>query len=223
MKSNEDLQIYIQQALKESLSWDTAAIGVTVRNGIVILSGIMEHSAKKTAVENVVKKIPGVKAIVEQIEVRISSWEQKNDNDIATEVVNAFKASINAPGDAIKIKVENGWVTLTGELEWNYQKEAAKQAASNLRGVKGVINNIIINSETTVEVHRETIERALKSHTAIDSKEIFVTVSGKNVTLSGTVDSWYEKELAGRIVWKAPGVTNVDNQLSVGYEGTTLY
>jgi len=173
---------------------------------------------KKIEAENAAKNVSGVKAVVEKIEINFGGYGKKNDNEIAKEVLNAYKWNWEVPEDKVKVKVENGWVTLEGQLEWNYQKEAAKKAVNTLDGVMGVTNNITIKSETHDEVEKKDIENALERNWSIDDTEIKVKVSGNTVTLNGTVESFYQKDEAERIAWNAPGVWNVDNELVIEYD-----
>ncbi|WP_298154130.1 BON domain-containing protein [Flavobacterium sp.] len=190
-------------------------INVSDFNGRITLTGNVNERADKSEAETIARSMAGVTSVVNEIDVTANPWEEKRDIEIAAELINVFRWNWNTLNDNIAATVVNGWVTLSGELEWNYQKEAAKVAAGNLIGVKGVTNNITIRTANDVEVHRETIERALKSHAEVDVEHIAVTVSGHDLTLSGSVDSLYQKELAGRIAWKAPGVIHVNNELIV--------
>ena len=155
--------------------------------------------------------------MVEKIEIKFNGTGNTTDSDIATEVINAFKWNWEIPSDKVKVKVEAGWVSLDGNLNWNYQKEAAKKAVCKLNGVKGVNNNIKIQSEINNEIEKKDIENALGRNWSIDDSDIKVKVSGHKVTLNGVVDSWYQKDEAGRIAWNAPGVWNVENELLVDY------
>ena len=220
MKDNEILQRDVQDALKWETQLNTAEIEVTAKNGIVTLTGIVDAPEKKTKAQNTAKQISGVLEVFENIEVKINSWEQKNDIDIAQEVLNAFKWNWNTLNNSIEVQVENGQVTLSGELEWQYQKEAASRVVNNLIGVKGVINNIRIDPNLTAPINKEVIKKALKNHIAIDLAVITVKVDKNEVVLEGTVDSLYQKELAEKITWKAPGVRNVKNNLKVIHEHT---
>ncbi|GAB2583820.1 BON domain-containing protein [Spirosoma areae] len=215
MKTNENLQQDVEDAIKWEPSLNAAEIGVTAKDGIVTLSGIVNSYAKKLEAEDAAKNVAGVKAVVEKIDIKFGVTGVKNDNDVATEVVNAFKWSWEVPDDNVKVKVEHGWVTLEGAVEWNYQKEAAKKAIKNLAGVKGVTNNITIKAQSRDEIERKDIERAFVRSWALDDRDIQVEVSGNRVTLNGTVDSLYQKDEAGRIAWNAPGVWNVDNELVI--------
>lgn len=167
--------------------------------------------------ENAAKKVIGVKALVENIEVKFPSSWSKTDAEVAKEVLNALKFNYSIPDDSIKVKVEDGRVTLEGELPWNYQKEEAASAVKYLTGVKGVINNIQIKSETDDAIQKKDIEDALRRSTIYDNG-IKVSVSGTTVTLTGTANSWYQKEEAGRIAWKTPGIWHVENELEVDYD-----
>ena len=219
MKNNAELQKNVQDAIKWEPSLNAAEIGVTVKDGVVTLTGVVDSYSKKSEAEDAAKNVAGVKAVVEKIEIKnSSSWGKKDDNEIATEVVNAFMWNWKVPNDKVKVKVENGWVTLEGELEWNYQKVAAKNAVRNLSGVKGVSNDIKIKAETQDQIEKKDIENALARNWSLDRHHIQVKVSGNNVTLSGTVDSWYQKDEAGRIAWNAPGVLAVNNELHVEYD-----
>jgi osmotically-inducible protein OsmY len=218
MKTNEDLQHDVQNALKWEPLLKAAEIGVGVKDGVVTLTGIVDSYAKKAEAEDAAKNVAGVKAVVEKIEIKLGTQGAKNDNEIATEVVNAFKWSWEVPSDKVKIKIEDGWVTLSGEVAWNYQKEAAKKSVRNLTGVKGVTNSITIKAESHEAVEQKEIEYALKRNWSLDGEDIHVNVSGTNVTLSGTVDSWYQKDEAGRIAWNAPGVWSVNNELTIDYQ-----
>jgi len=218
MKNDEILQRDVQDAIKWEPQLNTAKIEVTAKNGIVSLNGIVDLLEKKIKALKTAKQVPGVLDVLENINVKINSWEQKNDKDIAKAVADAFKWNWNTINDGIQVEVENGLVTLTGELEWFYQKEAAARAVNNMIGVKGIINNIRIDSRLTVPINKEIIQRALKNHVAIDLATITVEVSINEVTLEGTVDSLYQKELAEKITWKAPGVRNVKNNLIVVHE-----
>jgi osmotically-inducible protein OsmY len=218
MKTNENLQKDVQDAIKWEPLLHAAEIGVTVKDGVVTLTGIVDNHIKKTEAETAAKNVKGVKAVVEKIEIRYNSfWNDKSDLEIANAIISALKWNWNVPNDTIKIKVENGWVTLDGELAWNYQREAAKNAVKNLEGVKGIYNNIKINSDHTDTIEKEAIEKALSRNWSINDNDIEVKVKANEVTLAGVVSSYFQKDEAEKIAWNAPGVWSVNNELSVGY------
>lgn len=219
MKTNEELQKDVQNAIKWEPLLHAAEIGVSVKDGVVTLTGIVDGYTKKTEAENAAKNVKGVKVVVEKIEVKYDlSYDKKDDNDIADEILNAYKWNWQVPNDKVKVKVEKGWVTLDGELNWNYQKTAAKDAVSKLMGVVGVVNNITIKSISKEAVEKEDIENALNRNWSLSSEDIYVHVSDHKVTLTGTVGSWYQKDEAARIAWNAHGVWMVDNELEIEYE-----
>lgn len=217
MKANTKLQREVQDAIAWEPLLHAAEIGVTAKDGVVSLTGIVDSYAKKTEAESAAKKVAGVKALVENIEVKFPNSWKKTDTEVATEVLNAFKSNYTIPDNNIKIKVEDGWVTLEGELPWHYQKEEAARAVKHLTGVKGVISNIKIKSETDDPIQKKDIEDALKRSSIYDI-DIKVSVLGTTVTLTGTANSLYQKEEAGRIAWKTPGIWNVKNELEINYE-----
>ena len=216
MKSNAELQTDVQNAIKWEPLMNAAEIGVTAKDGIVSLTGVVDSYAKKMEAENAAKKVNGVKAIVENIEVKFPSSWSKNNIEIANEVLSALKSNWSVPNDKVTVKVEDGWVTLEGELPWNYQRQAAKAGVNYLTGVRGVTNNIKIKSETHDAIEKRDVEDAIARNWAVN--DIKVDVSGTTVALSGTVNSWYQKEEAGRVAWGTPGIWNVKNDLEVDYE-----
>lgn len=219
MKTNEELQKDVQNAIKWEPLLHAAEIGVTAKDGIVTLTGIVDSYTKKTEAETAAKNTAGVKAVVEKIEIKLTGiWAKKDDNEIASEVVNAINLNWELPKDTVKVKVEKGWVTLEGELRWNFQKESAKNAIKNLAGVTGVSNNICIKAEAHDIIEKQLVEDALARNWSINDRNINVNVKGTTVTLSGTVVSYYQKEEAARIAWNAPGVWHVNNELVVEYE-----
>ncbi|MEI7728751.1 MAG: BON domain-containing protein [Verrucomicrobiota bacterium] len=215
MKTNAELQQDVQDAIKWQPLLNAAEIGVTAKDGIVSLTGVVDNYSKKSEAEDAAKNVAGVTAVVEKIEVRFPNTWSKTNTEIATEVLTALKTRWDVPNDKIKVKVEAGWITLTGELNWNYQKDAAEDAIKYLMGVKGVTNDITIKSETNNAVEKAAIESALKRNWSINEKDIRVQVSGHNATLTGKVASWYQKDEAGNIAWGAPGVWTVNNELVV--------
>ncbi|WP_298145968.1 BON domain-containing protein [Flavobacterium sp.] len=217
MKNNEELQTDVQKAIKWEPLLHAAEIGVTAKDGVVTLTGVVDSYAKKVEAENAAKKVIGVKALVEAIEVKFSGTWTKTNSEIAKEVLTALSSNWAVPKDRVKVTVENGWVTLGGELPWNYQKDAAKSAVNYLAGVKGVTNNIKIISESHDTIEKKAVEDAIARSWSIDDTDINVSVSGTTVTLHGTVNSWYQKEEAGRIAWNTPGIWHVKNDLAVDY------
>jgi osmotically-inducible protein OsmY len=223
MKTNEELQNDVQNAIKWEPLLHAAEIGVSVKDGIVTLSGNVDSYSKKTEAENAAKNVSEVKVVVENIEVKFNStWAKKDDNDVAKEIVNALKWNWEIPQDTVKVRVENGWVTLEGTVEWHYQRDAATNAVKKLMGVTGVSNDIMIKSDAKNAVEKKGIEAALKRNWSISEEDIDVDVSDHKVRLTGTVDSWYQKDEAGRIAWNAPGVWTVDNQLVIDYQYALL-
>ncbi|NHN24787.1 BON domain-containing protein [Flavobacterium jejuense] len=217
MKNNAELQRDVQNAIKWEPLLHAAEIGVTAKDGVITLTGEVDSYAKKIEAETAAKKVIGVKALIEKIEVKFPSKWGKTDSEVVDEVLKALKRSWTVPNNKVTVKVENGWVTLSGELPWNYQREDAKNAIHHLRGVKGVTNSIKIKSESNDEIEQKEVENAIARSWSIDNSDIRVKVSGTTVTLSGIVNSWYEKEEAERIAWKTPGIWHVKNDLAVDY------
>eukprot|EP01098_Paradermamoeba_levis_P015926 TRINITY_DN8358_c0_g1_i2.p2 TRINITY_DN8358_c0_g1~~TRINITY_DN8358_c0_g1_i2.p2 ORF type:complete len:224 (-),score=27.56 TRINITY_DN8358_c0_g1_i2:2870-3541(-) len=218
MKNNTELQADVQNAIKWEPLMHAAEIGVTAKDGVVTLTGVVDSYTKKLEAENAAKRVIGVKALVEEIEIHFPNSWTKTDAEIASEVLTALQSNGSIPKDKVTVKVENGWVTLEGELPWNYQKEAAKTAVHYLTGVKGVSNNITIKSEIHDAIEQKDVEDAIARSWSVDDTDINVSVSGTTVTLSGTVNSWYEKEEAGRIAWNTPGIWHAKNELVVDYD-----
>ncbi len=215
MKNNEELQTDVQNAIKWEPLLNAAEIGVTVKDGVVSLTGVVDSYAKKMEAEHAAKRVVGVKALVEKIEVNFPSFWAKTNAEIASEVLAALKSNWTVPNDKISVQVEDGWVTLDGELAWNYQREAAKNSVNYLTGVKGVTNNIVIKSEINNAIEKKDVENAIGRSWAVDGRDIQVSVSGTTVSLNGTVNSWYQKDEAERIAYNTPGIWHVKNELAV--------
>lgn len=219
-----DLQI--QKDVMDQLEWEpflnASEIGVAVKNGIVTLSGQVDSFAKKLAAENAAKKISGVKAIAEDIQIGVSPSYKKTDAEIAEAVVNALKWHTAVQEEKIKIKVENGVVRLEGEVEWEYQRSNAKAAVVNLAGVNGVINLIVVKPKVASSDVQKRINAAFHRSATIDASKIEAEVSGSKVTLHGTVRSYSEKEDAENAAWNAPGVLTVKNDLQIEVPEYTL-
>ena len=218
MKTNEELQKNVIEAINWEPLLSSAEIGVMAHEGIVTLTGSVNNYAKKENAETAAKNVSGVKVVVEKIEVVLNEQTQKSDNEIAMEIINTFKWHWDIPNDRVQVKVEDGWVSLTGSLEWNYQKEEARKAVSVLIGVKGIINNIMIISLSRDRINKNDIEDAIKRNKIIQNAAITVKVVDNAVTLAGNVDSWFQKNEASRLAWKAPGVLEVKNNLHVDLE-----
>jgi len=218
MKTNAQLQKDVQDAIKWEPLLHAAEIGVIVKDGVVTLTGTVDNYTKKIQAENAAKKVAGVQALVEDIEVKFHNSEKLNDADIATELLRSLRSNLLVPDEKITVKVENGWVTLEGELPWNYQREAAKRAVNNVAGVRGIINHLKIKSELNDTIEKNHIEAALERSWTVNADDVHVHVSGRTVTLIGTVGSWYQKEEAGRIAWNTPGIWHVENELRVEYD-----
>lgn len=218
MKTNSDLQNKVLEALHWEPLLNKTEIGVVEDDGIITLTGFVDSYAKKLKAEETVKNIKGIKAVVEKVEVRFGVDGAITDTEIAREVVNALKWNWEIPNDVIKVKVENNWVTLEGELQWNYQRETAKKLVDNLVGIRGVNNKITIKTELHDKIEKHIILEAIARDWSINNDEIDVTVLDKKVILSGLVHSLYQKHQVEKIVWSTPGVWFVDNNLEVGFD-----
>ncbi|TSJ44961.1 BON domain-containing protein [Fluviicola chungangensis] len=218
MKTNEQLQKDVQDTIKWEPLLKAAEIGVIVKDGIVTLTGTVDNYAKKLQAEKAAKSVIGVKALVEELEVKFANSQKKDDGDIAEDVLFSLRTDLLVPDEKIQAKVENGWVTLDGEVHWDFQREAAKRSIEHITGVRGVFNHLKIRSELNDDIEQRAIEAALHRSWAVNDKDIRVHVQGRTVKLTGTVASLYQKEEAGRIAWKTPGIWHVDNELEVDYE-----
>ena len=218
MKTDSEIQKDVMDELKWEPMLNASEIGVAVKNGVVTLSGTVNSFAKKTAAEEAAKKIGGVKAVAEDIEVVLTSGGKRTDALIAEAVVNALKWNSSVPDEKIRIGVENGWVTLEGEVEWEFQRQAAKTAVADLTGVRGISNLIKLSGIAKPADIKNRIASAFQRHASLDSDKISISVDGSKVTLSGKVRSLAEKRDAENAAWLAPGVNKVENKLEVDVE-----
>lgn len=210
----------LKRNVESELDWEpsvnAAEIGVAVKDGIVTLTGHVQSYWQKIAAERAASRVSGVKAVANELEIRLPASSERTDEDIARAAVNALAWSVSVPADRIKVKVSKGWITLEGTVEWKYQKAAAEKAVRDLTGVKGVVNLVEVKPRaSTVEV-KAAIEAALKRSAEVDASRITVEADGDKVILRGSVRSWSEREEAERAAWRSPGVRFVDNRITVG-------
>jgi len=214
-RTDEDIQADVLDELK----WDTHVrpneIGVAVKEGIVTLTGWVDSYLKKIHAEEAAHRVPGVKAVANDIEVRLPSSAERTDADLAAAVLSALQWEAGVPADKLEVTVSHGWVTLKGEVEYGFQKREAERVVERLSGVKGVTNLIVVKPHLSPTDLKQQIERALIRNAQTDARHITVEVQGSKVILHGTVRSYAEKQAAADAAWSAPGVSEVENRMVV--------
>jgi osmotically-inducible protein OsmY len=213
--TDRQLQEYVQDALDWEPSVDAAEIGVSVENGVVTLRGDVKTYSERTTAERVTLGVYGTKAVANELQVRLPDHHERSDTDIARSVLSALKWNTQIPEDRITVSVSNGWVTLKGRVDWDYQRSTAEEVVRDLIGVRGVINSISVEPHVSAADVKTKIEAALKRSAEIDARRINVAVSDGKVTLTGNVHAWFERDEARRAAWSAPGVKNVEDRLAV--------
>jgi osmotically-inducible protein OsmY len=216
MRADADVKRDVEAELNSDPSVDATDIAVAVTEGVVTVTGFVRSYRKRNAAEAAAKRIAGVVAVVNDIEVRWPLLHQRPDPDIARDAVEAIRRDLPEAADDIKVVVHDGWVTLEGEVDWNYQREEAKWAAYRVRGVLGVSNLIQLKAAVAVADVENAILEIFARNALLDADRITIEVDGGHVRLSGPVESWAEREEAERAVWTVPGVTSVENNLLVG-------
>jgi osmotically-inducible protein OsmY len=217
MKTDAALQLDVIAELKWEPSVNASQIGVEVNDGIVTLAGHVDTYAEKWDAERAAQRVSGVKAIAVEMDVKLSGLHQRTDADIALTAANALQWTTSVPQDSVKVKVEDGWLTLSGEVEWEYQRGAAADRVRSLMGVTGMSDQIAIRPKVSTAAVRSDIEAALLRRAQSDSRQIKVSVEGHEVTLGGSVHSWSEKDLANHSAWGTAGVRKVIDNLTVAY------
>jgi osmotically-inducible protein OsmY len=213
--TDRELQEHVQKALDWEPSIDAADIGVSVENGVVTLRGDVKTYAEKAAAERASLAVYGVKAVANDVNVRLGDGQKRTDTEIAQAVVSAFQWNTMVPDEKISVSVSDGWVTLKGRVDWEYQRTAAANAIRALAGVRGVSNTISLEPHVSAMDVKSKIENALKRSAEVDARRINVAVADGKVILSGNVHSWFERNQARQAAWAAPGVKEVDDQIAV--------
>jgi osmotically-inducible protein OsmY len=214
---NSDLQLRqdVLDELEFEPSVNAAHIGVTANHGVVTLTGFVRSYVEKTIAERAARRVKGVKAIAEEIEVRLPSDRKRADDEIAARAIEILKWQVGFPAERIRVKVEKGIVTLTGDVDWQFQRAEADHVVHKLSGVVGVLNQIRVASPVHAIEVKEKIEKALQRSADLEASRITVETEGGRVILKGKVHAWYERDIAERAAWSAPGVTEVLDRLTI--------
>ena len=210
-----DVKHHVENALDWEPSLDAKDVGVSADQGVVTLRGNVPSYTQKIAAERVALRVYGVKAVANDLIVHLANSHQRTDTEIAQAALAALKWHTAVPDDRVTLTVKDGWITLAGTLDWGYEKDAAARAVRDLTGVKGVINDIRVQPHVKIVDVRDKIEAAFKRSAEIDARRVNVTAQDGKVILSGNVRSWAERQEAERAAWAAPGVSQVDDRLTV--------
>ena len=215
MKTDQQLR----RDVEEELSWDPrisdAEIGISAKDGVVTLTGFVKSYAQRLAAEHAAERVSGVRAVAEELHVKLPGTIDLSDTDIAHRAVNAMKWDVEVPDAKIKVRVDKGWITLEGEVDWNFERQASERAVRYLTGVKGVTNLIHIAPHVSAYDVSARIKEALRRSADTEATKIEVEATGGRVTLRGSVHSWAERADVERAAWAARGVTNVEDRLTV--------
>jgi osmotically-inducible protein OsmY len=215
MLNNLELQKKVLDALDWEPSLDAGRIGVAATGGVVTLTGQVSSYADRWTAERVVKQMAGVKGLANELEVKLPGDSRRTDTDLASAAVRALEWDVQVPHQKIKVRASDGWISLEGQVEWQYQREAAERAVRHLLGVRGVSNQLTLTARVTPMDLKNRIEAAFKRTAELEARKIRVETKGSTVILDGTVHTWAERDEAERAVWAAPGVAVVEDHLAV--------
>jgi osmotically-inducible protein OsmY len=215
MRTDADIERDVKEELKWDPDLDATDIAISVHDGVVTLAGFTKSYTDKYEAEAAAKRVAGVAGVANDIEVRLPALDERPDPDIARDAVAAIKSQLPISSERIKVVVKNGWVTLEGQAEWQYQRNTAETSVRRIKGVKGVTNSIVLKPRAEPNEIKKKIQEAFKRNAEVDANRITVEANGSEVVLKGSVRSWIEREEAERAAWAAPGVTKVEDRIVV--------